>query len=133
MLSSLKAELDQRGIPLIGVVHETMGVEEFKPFFKGDIYLDDQRKFYGPFERWENILVGFLRVQTWINLYHAQSGGFHGNMDGEGRLMGGLFVVGAADQGVLLEYREKVWGDHADIEDVRAAVENIKISHNVSD
>jgi hypothetical protein len=54
-------------------------------------------------------------------------------MDGEGRLMGGLFVVGAADQGVLLEYREKVWGDHADIEDVRAAVENIKISHNVSD
>jgi hypothetical protein len=42
VLSSLKAELDQRGIPLIGVVHETMGVEEFKPFFKGDIYLDDQ-------------------------------------------------------------------------------------------
>ncbi|CAB3998381.1 Hypothetical predicted protein [Paramuricea clavata] len=103
VLSSLKAELDQRGIPLIGVVHETIGVEEFKPFFKGDIYLDDQ------------------------------SGGFHGNMDGEGRLMGGLFVVGAADQGVLLEYREKVWGDHADIEVVRAAVENIKISHNVSD
>ena len=42
MLSSLKPELDQKGIPLIGVVHEMLGVEEFKPFFKGDIYLDDK-------------------------------------------------------------------------------------------
>ena len=48
-------------------------------------------------------------------------------MDGEGRLMGGLFVVGPSDQGVLLEYREKVWGDHAALKDVRAAVESIKI------
>ena len=56
-LSSLKPELDQKGVPLIGVVHEMTGVEEFKPFFKGDIYLDDKRKFYGPFERWENVLV----------------------------------------------------------------------------
>jgi hypothetical protein len=42
VLSSLKPELDQKGIPLIGVVHETTGVEEFKPFLKGDIYLDDK-------------------------------------------------------------------------------------------
>ena len=40
--------------------------------------------------------------------------------------MGGLFVLGAADQGVLFEYREKVWGDHADIEDVRVAVDKIE-------
>ncbi len=47
--------------------------------------------------------------------------------------MGGLFVVGAVDQGVLFEYWEKVWGDHADIKDVRAAVEQIKTNSNVSD
>lgn len=41
-LSSLKPALDQKSIPLIGVVHETIGVEEFKEFFKGDIYLDSE-------------------------------------------------------------------------------------------
>ena len=54
-------------------------------------------------------------------------------MDGEGRLMGGLFVVGSADQGVLFEYREEAWGDHADFKDVRAAIEKIKTNSNVSD
>ena len=42
MLSSLTPELDHKGVPLIGVVHETIGVEEFKPYFKGDIYLDEK-------------------------------------------------------------------------------------------
>ena len=74
-----------------------------------------------------------MRVQTWVNFFRAQNAGFHGNMDGEGRLMGGLFVVGSADQGVLFEYREKAWGDHADLKDVRAAIEKIKTNSNVSD
>ena len=42
MLSSLKPELDKKGVALVGVVHETIGVEEFKPFFKGKIYLDEK-------------------------------------------------------------------------------------------
>ena len=42
--------------------------------------------------------------------------------------MGGLFVIGAGDQGVLFEYREKEWGDHADLKDVVEAVEKIKIN-----
>ena len=44
--------------------------------------------------------------------------------------MGGLFVVGAADQGVLFEYRERVWGDHADVNDILSAVGNIKASND---
>lgn len=40
-LSKLKAELTLRHVPLYAVVHESLGVEQFSPFFKGDgIFLD---------------------------------------------------------------------------------------------
>lgn len=45
---------------------------------------------------------------------------------GEGSLMGGLIVMGSTDQGVLFEYRERVFGDHANHDDVMAAVRRIK-------
>ncbi|CAG5130336.1 unnamed protein product, partial [Candidula unifasciata] len=41
-LSSLKPQLDARGVPLYAVVHETLGVAEFQPFFKGEIFLDKE-------------------------------------------------------------------------------------------
>jgi hypothetical protein len=41
-LSKLKTELDARGIRLIGVVHETLGVEEFRPYLQGPIYYDEK-------------------------------------------------------------------------------------------
>lgn len=71
-----------------------------------------------------------LRIKGWTNLRRAQNAGYSGNLEGEGRLMGGLFVMGAGDQGVLFEYREKVWGDHADLKDVMEAVGKIKINKN---
>ncbi len=39
-MSKLKEELDQAGVALYGVVHETRGVDAFKPYLKGDVYLD---------------------------------------------------------------------------------------------
>ena len=72
--------------------------------------------------------LAILRIKTWTNFLRARNSGYHGNMDGEGRLMGGLFVIGAGDQGVLFEYREKEWGDHADLKDVVEAVEKIKMN-----
>jgi len=41
-LSSLKPQLDEADFRLLAVVHELKGVEEFKPFFDGEIYLDAQ-------------------------------------------------------------------------------------------
>lgn len=105
-------------------------MEEFKPFFKGDLFLDSERKFYGPMERWEHLLVGLLRIKAWKNLYRAWKGGYPAKLGGEGRWMGGLFVVGSEDQGVLFEYRENEWGDHADLKDVMTAVEKINISQD---
>ena len=39
-MSSLKPQLDEMGFRLFAVVHELKGVEQFKPFFDGEIYLD---------------------------------------------------------------------------------------------
>jgi len=47
-------------------------------------------------------------------------------MEGEGRLLGGVLVVGPNDMGILFEHREEVWGDHADVSEVVAAVKRIE-------
>jgi hypothetical protein len=48
--------------------------------------------------------------------------GVDGNLKGEGRILGGVFVMGAGDQGILLQHREKEFGDHVDLEDVKKAI-----------
>ena len=35
-------DLDKHGVPLYRIVHENVGVQEFKIYLKGDIYLDEQ-------------------------------------------------------------------------------------------
>ena len=47
-------------------------------------------------------------------------------MKGEGRLLGGVFVIGAGTQGVILEHREKEFGDKIDLTDVRSALTKIQ-------
>ena len=41
-LSSLKPELDKRGINLVGIVHEEKGVKKFQPYLNSPIYLDEE-------------------------------------------------------------------------------------------
>lgn len=41
-LSSLIPELDQKGVNLVGVVHEDKGAKEFQPFLNSPLYLDEE-------------------------------------------------------------------------------------------
>lgn len=43
-LSSLKPQLDKLGVPLYAVVKEDVGteVQNFRPYFKGEIFLDEK-------------------------------------------------------------------------------------------
>jgi len=126
-LSSLRSSLDKAGVRLCAVVHEDLGtqVQDFRPFFQGPIYLDKERIFYGPRHRWM-FLSGFVRLSVWQSLMRATSKGIENNLDGEGRLLGGVFVVGADEQGVLFEHRESEWGHHANLTEVMEAVKQIK-------
>lgn len=122
-LSSLKPQLDELGIPLYAVVKEDVGTEvkNFRPYFQGEVFLDEKRRFYGPRERKLGLLA-FLRVGVWMNGVRAFRNGFVGNVLGEGFVLGGVFVIGQGQQGILLEHREIEFGDKVNIEDVLQAV-----------
>ncbi|OBS72076.1 hypothetical protein A6R68_13350, partial [Neotoma lepida] len=77
-LSSLKPKLDELGVPLYAVVKEQVGSE---------------KKFYGP-ERRKMMFMGLIRLGVWYNSFRAWNGGFSGNLEGEGFILGGVFVMG---------------------------------------
>ncbi|XP_038267287.1 peroxiredoxin-like 2A isoform X2 [Dermochelys coriacea] len=126
-LSSLKPQLDQLGIPLYAVVKEKIGteVEDFQHYFKGEIFLDEKKKFYGPHKR-KMLLMGFIRLGVWQNFLRAWKNGYGGNLEGEGFILGGVYVIGAGKQGVLLEHREREFGDKVNLQSVLEAAEKIK-------
>lgn len=125
-LSSIKDQLDSLTVPLYGVVHEKHGAQDFKQFLLGEIFLDSEKKFYGPTERWMSVPMGFFRIGVWQNILRVRKSGIPGNLEGEGRLLGGVFVIGKGDQGILYEHREAEWGDHANITEIMAAVKSIQ-------
>ncbi|MED6240982.1 Peroxiredoxin-like 2A [Ataeniobius toweri] len=125
-LSSLKPQLDKLGVPLYAVVKEDVGteVQNFRPYFKGEIFLDEKRRFYGPRERKMGLLA-FMRLGVWLSGVRAFRKGFIGNVLGEGFVLGGVFVIGRGQQGILLEHREKEFGDKVDISEVLKAATKI--------
>lgn len=106
---------------LLAVVHEDFGVPEFRPFFDGEIFLDADKGFYDPKER-TMFLSALLRPSFWSNMFRVRGKNISGNFQGEGRILGGVFVIGPGEKGILMEHQEKVFGDHAKLEDVMAAV-----------
>lgn len=46
-LSNKQPDFAAKGVKLVGVVHEKLGVEEFSGFFKnGEIYFDEEKAFF---------------------------------------------------------------------------------------
>uniref|UniRef100_A0A673K2L6 Peroxiredoxin-like 2A n=1 Tax=Sinocyclocheilus rhinocerous TaxID=307959 RepID=A0A673K2L6_9TELE len=127
-LSSLKPQLDELGVPLYAVVKENVGTEiqDFRPHFAGEIFLDEKQAFYGPQQRKMGVL-GFIRLGVWQNFIRAWRSGHQGNMNGEGFILGGVFVIGSGEQGVLLEHREKEFGDKVSIQSVLEAAKKIVV------
>lgn len=126
-ISSLRPQLDELGVTLYAVVKENIQteLEAFQPYFKGEIFLDVNKHFYGPRQRVLG-LMGLVRLSVWRNLFRAWRKGFSGNNDGEGFILGGVFVFGPGEQGVLLEHQEKEFGDRVDIQSLLDAVGQIK-------
>ncbi|KAK5882450.1 hypothetical protein CesoFtcFv8_021036 [Champsocephalus esox] len=84
----------------------------------------EKQHFYGPLQRKMGGL-GFIRLGVWQNFIRAWRSGYQGNMHGEGFILGGVFVIGAGDQGILLEHREKEFGNKVDTAEVLEAVKKI--------
>ncbi|KAI2658209.1 Peroxiredoxin-like 2A [Labeo rohita] len=133
-LSSLKPQLDERGVALVAVVKENIGSEihDFRAYFDGQIFLDQQMCFYGVKRRTMRS-SGFARFGVWRNLLQVWRRGYHGNREGEGYVLGGLYVIGPENQGILLEHHEKEFGDKADLTAVRMAVSWIQKTEETQD
>uniref|UniRef100_A0A3B4X7M1 Peroxiredoxin-like 2A n=1 Tax=Seriola lalandi dorsalis TaxID=1841481 RepID=A0A3B4X7M1_SERLL len=130
-LSSLKPQLDELGVPLYAVVKEDVGteVQNFRPYFKGEIFVDHKQVFYGPKQRRMGLGLGLVRLRVLRNLVHVgRRKGYQGNRKGEGLILGGLFVTGGEQQGILLEHREKEFGDKADLSSILEAARKINKS-----
>jgi len=124
-LSSLKPLLDKKQMNLIGVVHENHSLDVFQQFLKGPIYLDPERVFYGPEERWLG-LSGLLSPSLMLQYYNSRQSGFKETGKGEGRLLGSVFVVGPKEQGIVYHHMETYFGDHANLDEVKAAIEQVE-------
>ncbi|KAK2866725.1 hypothetical protein Q7C36_002781 [Tachysurus vachellii] len=126
-LSSLKPQLDDLGVPLYAVVKEnvTTEIHNFRPYFSGEIFLDEKQFFYSPSQRKIRHL-GLARINVWKNILRAWRKGYHGNMKGEGFILGGIYVIGPDNQGILMEHQEKEFGDKADLRSVLQAVKKVQ-------
>ncbi|KAI1887062.1 hypothetical protein AGOR_G00202160 [Albula goreensis] len=127
-LSSLKPQLDELGVPLYAVVKENIGteVQDFRPYFAGDVFLDEKKRFYGPRERKMGVLA-FIRLGVWKNGLRALRNGFLGNIYGEGFVLGAVYVIRPGQQGIALEHREMEFGDKVNILDVLRAVKSLPV------
>ncbi|RXM31789.1 Redox-regulatory protein FAM213A [Acipenser ruthenus] len=106
-LSSLKPELEHLGVPLYAVVKENVGTEvnQFKPHFKGEVFLDEKRRFYGPHKRRMGVR-GLFRFGVLQNFFRAWKKGYQGNVEGEGFILGGVFVIGKDKQVRIVEQQQ---------------------------
>ncbi|XP_010863841.1 peroxiredoxin-like 2A isoform X2 [Esox lucius] len=127
-LSSLKPQLDELGVPLYAVVKEDIGTEiqEFRPYFSGEIFVDEEQAFYGPKPRRMGLGFSLARLGVWQNLLRARKKGYEGNRKGKGLILGGVYVIGAGKNGILLEHREKEFGDKADLPSVLQSAQKTK-------
>ncbi|KAK3090591.1 hypothetical protein FSP39_012944 [Pinctada imbricata] len=83
------------------------------------------KTFYGPKERWFP-LAGILRFNVLRNGYRAYSKGIPGNVKGEGRLLGAVYLIGKGNEGLIYQHQEKEFGDIVKLEDLRKALQKIK-------
>ncbi|VDK49248.1 unnamed protein product [Anisakis simplex] len=90
-MTQIMPDLQKAGVRLIGVTHQTNAVEQFLPYFNGELYIDPQKRFFGPNERWMPFWMGALRPFTYINALLGMIRGIKAGplLDGEGRLLGG--------------------------------------------
>lgn len=53
--------------------------------------------------------LGFIRLGVWQNFMRAWRSGYQGNMNGEGFILGGVFVFGAGNQASITGILVKIW------------------------
>lgn len=112
---------------MAAIVHEKLGATDFADnYWCGDTYFDQEKKFFmaigGGKLRWGGYMDIFK--PSFLKRYkEASSNGVKGNLEGEGRILGGLYIV--APGRVIYEYPESEFGDHAPVDEVMEILKNV--------
>lgn len=123
---------------IVAVVKENIPqeIKEFREFWSGEIYLDEEKAFYkaiggGKEHKQFNGVVGFLAALAnpfssigkivKAHAKRAENKGVKGNLNGEGFVQGGLYVVRKNGQSQL-KFLESNLGDLCPVDDVVKAV-----------
>ncbi|KAF9378973.1 hypothetical protein CPB97_009233 [Podila verticillata] len=117
------------GMKMVCIVHEKEGADIFqKESWHGKVYHDPAKAFYKAFGGgrlrtggWEQL----IHPSFWVNLVRNKRSGVKGNFEGDGSILGGLYVVHAGDKGIAYEHIEKVWGDIASAQNVLEACSRV--------
>ncbi|KAJ1928765.1 hypothetical protein IWQ60_001765 [Tieghemiomyces parasiticus] len=114
------------GVKMIAVIHENLGAEEFSmKYWRGPVYLDEKKDFIaaigGGKPRWGSVVMALFKPSVWGNLRRNLTKGIESDFEGEGRILGGLYILHSGDQGIAYEHQEAVFGDHAPWDEVLAA------------
>ncbi|XP_034565547.1 prostamide/prostaglandin F synthase [Notolabrus celidotus] len=123
-VSKLEPDLRASGVALVGVGPEELGLKEFKEggFFKGSIYIDEQKKTYKDlgFKRYTAISVVPAAMAKKVReaAGKAKAAGIQGNFSGDLLQSGGLLIVAKGGEKVLLHFVQDSPGDHVPLEDI---------------
>jgi len=125
-LSSLKPQLDQVDVGLVGVGPEFLGVEEFakEGYFKGDLYVDESRQLYQAMKTTRASAFSLLRPAVWSSISKSKEKGFSGNLVGDGLQLGGTFVFDCESGRLLFAHYQDHFGDHANLDEVLQVVKD---------
>uniref|UniRef100_A0A3P9MLA4 Prostamide/prostaglandin F synthase n=1 Tax=Oryzias latipes TaxID=8090 RepID=A0A3P9MLA4_ORYLA len=127
-ISKLEPDLRASGVSLVGVGPEEVGLQEFKEggFFKGSIYVDDQKRCYKDlgFKRYTAISVvpAALGKKVRDISSKASAEGIQGNFSGDLLQSGGMLIVAKGGEKVLLHFIQDSPGDLVPLEDISKAL-----------
>ncbi|KAM7422833.1 hypothetical protein PAMA_010730 [Pampus argenteus] len=127
-ISKLEPDLKARGVALVGVGPEEFGLKEFQEagFFKGSIYVDEQKKSYKDlgFKRYSalSVVPAALGKKVRDVAAKANAEGIQGNFSGDLLQSGGMLVVAKGGEKVLLHFIQDSPGDYVALEDISNAL-----------
>ncbi|ORZ34769.1 hypothetical protein BCR44DRAFT_132011 [Catenaria anguillulae PL171] len=111
---------NEYGVRMYAVVNQEFGAMEFAiNYWKGEAYFDKELgmfKAIGDGEVRRGSLMQMLLPSVLSRMSKAKKSGLDFNTKGDGTILGGLVLMAPGDGGVVYEYAEREFGDHAPLE-----------------
>ncbi|CAM6081559.1 unnamed protein product [Calypogeia fissa] len=135
-LYARKPIFDAMGVQLVAVLNEYIDAEvkAFWPrYWGGMVVVDRNRDLFkslgGGKLMKDNLLTGFFfNKQARRNWKRATSTGFSYNLQGEGNIKGGVYIIGPGKSGVAYQFVERTFGDWAPLEEVLDVCTKLQLS-----